>query len=113
MLSQKLEIIALISISCIIRLPVLILDNRPPKHLRNCIDRSNFYRKSLTSSCLICVLSLKVAKKIAQKGKNCLRLSEPQEVSPNAKRCSEVAENNPERPYQRPEAGICEILGLR
>ena len=63
------------------RLPVLILDNRPPKHIRNCIDRSNFFWKSLTLSCLMCVLSLKGAKKIAQKGKNCLRLSEPQEVS--------------------------------
>lgn len=83
------------------RLPVLILDNRPPKHIRNCIDRSNFFWKSLTLSCLMCVLSLKVAKKIAQKGKNCLRLSEPQEVSPNAKRCSKVSENNPDRPYQK------------
>ena len=95
------------------RLPVLILDNRPPKHIRNCIDRSNFFWKSLTLSCLMCVLSLKVAKKIAQKGKNCLRLSEPQEVSPNAKRCSKVSENNPDRPYQK--AGSKNMLnsGLR
>ena len=49
----------------------------------------------------MCVLSLKVAKKIAQKGKNCLRLLEPREVSPNAKRFSKVAENNPDRPCQK------------
>ena len=77
------------------RLPVLILDNRPPKHIRNCIDRSNFFWKSLTLSCLMCVLSLKVAKK------NFLRFLESQKVSPNAIRCSKVAENNPDRPYQK------------
>ena len=35
---------------------------------------------------------------IAQKGKICSRLLEPQKVGPNAKRCSKVAEHNQERP---------------
>ena len=59
----------------------------------------------------MCVLSLKVAKKIAQKGKNCLRLLEPREVSPNAKRSSKVTEKNPDRPYQK--AGSKNMLNSR
>ena len=36
--------------------------------------------------------------KVAQKGKLCSRLLEPQKVAPNAKSCSKVADHNPERP---------------
>ena len=36
--------------------------------------------------------------KVAQKGKICPRLLEPQKVAPNTKSCSKVAEHNRERP---------------
>ena len=77
------------------RLPVLILDNRPPKHLRNCIDRSNFFQE------IVDFIVLDVCSKSKSCQKNCLRLLESQKVSPNAIRCSKVAENNPDRPYQK------------
>ena len=35
---------------------------------------------------------------VAQKGKTCSRLLEPQKIAPNAKRCSKVAEHNRDRP---------------
>ena len=55
--------------------------------------------KSLTFSCLICALNLHFAHiEVAQKGKICSRLLEPQKVAPNAKSCSKVAEHNRERP---------------
>ena len=59
--------------------------------------------KSLTFSCLICALNRGATKpifcsKVAQKGKICSRLLEPQKVAPKAKSCSKVAEHNKERP---------------
>ena len=36
--------------------------------------------------------------KVAQKGKICSGLLEPQKVAPNAKSCSKVAEHNRDRP---------------
>ena len=55
--------------------------------------------KSLTFSCLICALNRGATKpvfcsKVAQKGKICLRLLEPQKFVPNAKSCRA----QPERP---------------
>ena len=47
------------------RLPVLILDNRPPKHLRNCIDRSNFFQE------IVDFIVLDVCSKSKSCQKNC------------------------------------------
>ena len=57
--------------------------------------------KSLTFSCWICALNRGATKpifcsKVAQKGKICSRLLEPQNVAPKAKSCSKVAEHNRE-----------------
>ena len=60
-----------------------------------------FSIKSLTFSCLIGGQNLYFTLKVAQKGKTCsLRLLELQNVAPNAKSCSNVAEHNQDKPGQ-------------
>ena len=64
--------------------------------------------KSLTFSCLICALNRGATKpifcsKVAQKGKICSRLLEPQKVAPNVKSCSK--ELGKAYPLVRPSMG--------
>ena len=51
--------------------------------------------------------------KVAQKGKICPRLLEPQKVAPDAKSCSKVAEHNRERPSGDVDLGCVSSLKFK
>ena len=51
--------------------------------------------------------------KVAQKGKFCPRLLEPQKVAPDAKSCSKVAEHNREKPIGDVDLGCVSSLKFK
>ena len=74
------------------------------------MHKMKFSIKSLTFSFLICALNLYFAPKLLRKAN--LALLEPQNVSPNAKSCSNVAEHNRDRSNEVKDEFYNQLQGI-